>query len=423
MRNVFLAMGLFLSLSISAQWTTILPDTRTNRIDDICFLDYQNGFAIRNTGHVYKTNDGGKTWSSLLLNDTSYFRTIEFSTPNLGFIGTLDRLFYRTTDGGKTWEDIYHKLDTSVVAICGLSAPTPNVIYGTGAFYHDGYIIKSTDWGQTWSYIDMSAYASALVDIHFVSQDTGFVTGRAQDKSEGGIILYTTDGGVSWTEKIKTNRADEYVWKIQSPDGKHFFGAIEPSGISAGKEIYFLKSNDAGLTWTKDTLSNTWSYVQAIGFLDSLHGWSGGNKILFETKDGGETWHVDTLIKGNKYNRFIRIDNETGFLTGESIYLTSPGTVSVKESIASRKEVHELIIRPNPTANDFIIELKLGRKTNCLMELFSAEGKLLETIEFGKKQAGEFTYDVALEKYNGNMFFVSLKTNEKHYFAKVIRVK
>src|SRR5690606_11116016 len=115
-----------------------------------------------------------------------------------------------------------------------------------------------------------SPCASSLVEIHFLSADTGFVCSQADSLSDGGIILYTTDGGQDWQTVYKTLTNLYYIWKIQSPDGINYFAAV--SSVPAAGNTTFLKSTDAGMTWTQGIVDTTWRDIQKIGFLDSLKG-------------------------------------------------------------------------------------------------------------------------------------------------------
>src|SRR5690606_10181004 len=131
--------------------------------------------------------------------------------------------------------------------ICGLSAPGQQVIYGCGAWFSPAYVIKSSDGGTTWTSIDLSQYATSLVDIHFIDEDHGFVSGQAAPLSDGGIVLYTADGGQIWEVKHKTYFPQDYIWKLQTPDGVHFFGAVESTPSS--ENVRMIKSADAGVSW------------------------------------------------------------------------------------------------------------------------------------------------------------------------------
>ena len=52
---------------------------------------------------------------------------------------------------------------------------------GTGTIFMGsiaGGVRKSVDGGNTWSFIDMSAYATSIIDLYFLNKDVGFATGK-----------------------------------------------------------------------------------------------------------------------------------------------------------------------------------------------------------------------------------------------------
>ncbi len=65
--------------------------------------------------------------------------------------------------------------------------------------------------------------------------------------SDGGVILYTYDGGESWNVKTLTYHPNDFVWKIQLLNDTLAFGAI--ANVAAGFKTRFLKSTDGGMSW------------------------------------------------------------------------------------------------------------------------------------------------------------------------------
>jgi photosystem II stability/assembly factor-like uncharacterized protein len=116
-------------------------------------------------------------------------RSVEFINNQKGFVGGLtssaaNNILLRTTDGGATWTDLTQLLDTIArTGICGFAIPDSNTIYGCGTWFTDSaYIVKSTDDGNTWSFIPMHMYATSLIDMYFLNKDTGFVTVKARNR-------------------------------------------------------------------------------------------------------------------------------------------------------------------------------------------------------------------------------------------------
>ena len=181
MKNYCLLIFLFtISLSAQLQWQplpSMIANGNNQRFDDVFFINDSVGWAANGAyASVYKTIDGGVTWTLQLSENSAalpgnyYFRNIEFLNENIGFVGTLNGVFLKTIDGGSTWTMVTN-FTTNPAAICGLDAVGTSTIYGCGAYFSPAYMIKSVDSGETWQYIDMSAYAVALVEVLFINEN------------------------------------------------------------------------------------------------------------------------------------------------------------------------------------------------------------------------------------------------------------
>ncbi|MFT5668704.1 MAG: photosystem II stability/assembly factor-like uncharacterized protein [Vicingaceae bacterium] len=420
MKTLVFLMSLLISLIAQAQWTTSFG-INSGRNDDICFINDSVGYvAGGNRFRISKTIDGGSSWSNVFVNG-AYLRSIKFIDESTGFCGSLDSAFFMTTDSGSTWIDISQSISPRPRGICGISIPDDSTIYGCGIYNEPAFIIKSTDRGLSWSHIDMSLYAKALVEVHFVSRDTGYASGRANPLSDGGVILSTTDGGLTWQSVFKTMRSLDYVWKIQSPDGKNFFGSV--SSAPHSPNTTFLKSTDRGFNWTQGVVDTTWYDIQMIGFIDSLKGWTGGAAALFETIDGGQTWNrtISAITGGSYYNRFTKKNDSSAFISGARVYQYIANTLLtgfVHEEKKESIDIHSIQIIPNPTSS-LRFNVELGNKTNAIIQLINMGGNILETFYNGELPAGEHTF-YSKKRFKPQSMFLVMRTNEGLFSEKVI---
>ena len=172
---------------------------------------------------VYKSTDGGKTWTNVGLRETRQISRIVVhpTDPNVVFVGALghaygpnpERGVFKSTDGGNTW---VHALDLgSDIGVSDLSIATgnPSVLFAGAWQAHR----------PTWS-----AY--------------GPIEG-----GQGGLFR-TTDGGANW-KRLKGNGLPDGDWGrvgvTVSPDGRRVYALL-----SAGKQSGLYRSDNGGDTWT-----------------------------------------------------------------------------------------------------------------------------------------------------------------------------
>lgn len=399
---------------------SILDNVNSQRFDDVFFLNENLGWAANGSAAaIYKTTDGGENWTLQLAEQTPqlpgnyYFRNVEFLDENIGFVGTLNGKFLKTGDGGSTWS-IVANFPTTPQAICGIDCVGTSTVYGCGAYFAPAYIIKSTDSGATWQYINMSAYAVALVEVLFIDENTGYASGQS---TAGGTILKTTDGGMSWTEIYNTNIAGEYVWKLQvlNSDSQVIFGAVESVAPHLGK---LVRSLDNGVTWVSHDVPDT--DIQAVGFLTADHGWMGGHSSEFlETFDGGATWN--NIHVGSNLNRIQILGDNLAYASGGTIYKFSDTTLGNSNFTERPRVPLNASINPNPVRDKLTVTIEFTEPDHLRLELYDASGRRIKELQrdnidaAGKKS---YTFDFP---YTPGIYLVNLHTNTGRQSIKFVK--
>ena len=226
----------------------------TSWINAIEMLDGTNGFAVGGRwttatgGIVLRTTDGGGTWTALkvstdtvfkavtagddchagqnldtvIVNRTSRLHGVSFVDANTGWAVGMSGIIVKTTDGGATWEhqntqyfcEEYDDMtgdciDSSLVSGGYLFYDLNDVYFadantgwavGTADSTGANVILYTTDGGATWTHQDVG-FGVDLKDIAFSDASNGWIAGT------GGIAYVTSDGGLTWSE-IATNADD-----------------------------------------------------------------------------------------------------------------------------------------------------------------------------------------------------------------------
>ncbi len=421
MKHLSLLVYLLPFILYSQTWqpTSITPNTNGQRFDDVFFINDNIGWAANGYyAAVFKTTDGGNTWteqvSSSDLGGSYYFRNIEFINENIGFLGTLNGKFFSTNDGGTTWTEVTN-ISPNPQAICGIDAVGTSTIYGCGAYFSPACIIKSTDSGVNWQYIDMSAYATALVEIFFADESTGYACGR---NANGACILKTTDGGSTWTELFNSNIPGEYVWKFQILENAPnvFFGAISSIAPNPGK---LIKSVDSGTTWNSYDAPET--DVQAVGFINENKGWMGGHTTgFYETVDGGQTW--TNLNVGSNLNRIFVISPALAYASGTSIYKFTDASLNISE-VESNSKTLDIHIKNNPVDTTLEFSIYFHNNDNLLIELYDSKGTFIKQLsrEIITATGIEKHYAFDVSELSSGTYFLNLHNNFQRESIKFIK--
>ncbi len=168
---------------------------------------------------MYKSTDGGKTWSHIGLDRTRQISKIAVDprNPNVVFVAaqgspygaTADRGIYRTTDGGANWEKVHYVDENSGVSDLSMDMTNPRVIYA--AYWdHRRYpwkvqsggpgsgLWKSTDGGDTWTQMKKGLPKGTLGKM-------GISVSRAMPnrvwaiiEADNGGLYRSDDGGNNW---------------------------------------------------------------------------------------------------------------------------------------------------------------------------------------------------------------------------------
>ncbi len=167
-------------------------DTAGVFLTHLAFFDTLEGVAIGTQYRLIRTQDGGNTWTneSAPLIITSAAEVFGDSTI---CVGTNER-FRISHDRGKTWTGTGF-IQASPRDFFFLNKDTlfATSYSGTGAYFS-----YSFNGGATWQHNSLQNGIEPY-GIYFKSDGEGYVVGRDQVNNNYGIILKTTDWGQSWS--------------------------------------------------------------------------------------------------------------------------------------------------------------------------------------------------------------------------------
>ena len=184
-------------------------------LESVYFEDAQNGWTVADSGGIYKTADGGTSWTKL---DSGTREDL------------LDVAFL--SDGSKAW-----------------------------AVGYEGAVVHSTDGGETWS-AQNSGTDAVLYSVWFASETFGRCRRRRRDR-------YPNDGrriymGGPWN-------------RVRTEDLFGVFFLDESNGWAVGARNLVVRSTDGGATWTMEETTSSGDSLKGIMFTNVNSGLAAGS--------------------------------------------------------------------------------------------------------------------------------------------------
>ena len=231
---------------------------------------------------VYKSTDGGNSWSFVGLPDAGLIGKVAVhpKDADVAYVAAVGHPFgdneqrgvFRTTDGGENWEKVLYISDSTGVVDLALNPNNPREIYA-GAWSG-----QRTPWTM--------------------------VSGS----KEGGIYK-STDGGDNWTELTNglpqgvVGKTSVTVSPAQSSRVWALIEAPEPKG-----GLY--RSDDHGETWTqvndnRQHLQRAWYYTHIYAHPTDPNTVYSLNTRFYESTDGGETFDSYGVPHGDEHDLWI----------------------------------------------------------------------------------------------------------------------
>ncbi len=287
-------------------WTTVLATTPLSPNDrSICFSDSLYGWALRNNSSIYKTVDGGKTWSIININLGFYYiNGISFINRNTGWIsaesdGAIHQIA-KTTNGGNSWTIIANNLSFQPGQIIMFNA-NKGVVMAISSPPFANNIATTSNGGYGWSYQNVGDGMPVSM-LFFLDSLKGWAAGLVD------YTARTSNGGINWI--LMPN-------SIGNP-GSIFFVDSANGWISENSSHrYVWKTTNKGLNWEINR-TLTPDQCMDIYFKNINEGWmSVSNGILWKTSDGGTNWIAQ--IEPTSINSMDFINSNTGWTVSPSI--------------------------------------------------------------------------------------------------------
>ncbi|HVB65146.1 MAG TPA: glycosyl hydrolase, partial [Nitrolancea sp.] len=299
-------------------------------------------------GGVWKTTDGGTYWENI---SDGFFKTaavgalaVSMSDPNVIYAGMGETAIrgnvshgdgvYKSTDGGQTWTNV-GLADTRAIAKVRIHPSNPDLVY-VAALGHvwgpnsERGVYRSKDGGQNWEQILFRSEKAGAIDLSMDPHNPRVLyatTWEAQrypyklnSGGEGSGIFKSTDGGDSWTEitrnpGLPTGVLGKIGISVSPAQTNRVYAIVEAIDGAV------FRSDDGGATWLRLSEEGglrwrSWYYhhifadpqnADTVWVLD-------GN--CYKSIDGGKTFSKVATPHGDNHDLWIDPHNTQRMIEG-----------------------------------------------------------------------------------------------------------
>ncbi len=276
---------------------------------------------------IYRSLDGGQTWKNMGLTDSRHIGRVQIDphNPDVVYVAAVGHLWgpnkergvYKTTDGGKTWTNVlFINEDTGVIDLA-MDPQSPMTLYAAAyqrrraPFGFNGggpgsAIYTTVDGGQTWKKLttDLPEGPTGRIGIDIYRSNPNIVYAIIEN-AKGGVFR-SEDRGEHWRKMSDLDSRPMYYSQIR----------IDPNN---DQRIWQLAapmyvSDDGGKTWATNIVTRIHGDFHAMWIdpRDSNHMLTGSDGGIHESYDRGRSWDfINTIPLGQFYE--VSVDNQNPF--------------------------------------------------------------------------------------------------------------
>ncbi len=372
----------------------------------VYFINDQTGFVSGGIT-IFKTTNGGISWTGKILPDTSMIYSIRFENQLTGYAcggrGVNNYVSYqylfKTTNGGDNWTKIFNTTGSMTSEYFYDVYSQNNFICladgGFGSMATVGSVICSTNGGVSYPYY-LNMYDESFDKLSFINSQTGWVSARKETDTQVGErrIYKTTNSGANWT--LQFHDASQYMGYSSLMNVRFINSNTGFTLYRAREKAKFAKTTNGGLNW--DTVSFTHQNSQAMFFVNANTGWIGGtsstdSELIRRTTNSGQSWQTQKIGNG-QINSIFFINDMTGWAVGLNnlILKTVTGGVTDIKVVSDELPASYSLSQnyPNPFNPVTRIRYDLPRAGVVRLAVYDIMGREVETIVNERQAAGSY---------------------------------
>jgi photosystem II stability/assembly factor-like uncharacterized protein len=383
-----------------------------------------------NSGGVYKSVDGGKTWRQKVRGFTNSYTTyilIDSTNNNRLYAGiggvkstfplTPDIFFeggiLMSADAGESWLPLTLPagVNTNVFIDMVIRGAEQKIIYASGQLHRQDAptaygLIKSSDGGATWSIINPPGTTIYGFDVY--KNDSNIIYGH--DDSPQRKVYKSLDGGASWA--VIPNASFFGTIRIHPNDAQTVFYTgfhtimKSTNGLHSAVAVY----EDASLTSAQQMLDIEISESNPNVVWACAKGY-----YLYKSTDGGNAFVKITAMRDSVYKNPVAVQEKISGAMPQKFALEQnyPNPFSRGATFSARSG-------GNPATT---IRFYLPQRERVTLKVFDLYGREVATLAEEEFQAGEHAILFDPQNLPGSIYFYSLTAGKFKQTRKAVLLK
>ncbi len=243
--------SVYKSIDGGLSWSVSNSGIPSIKLNSISFTDASNGTVVGTNGSIYATNTGGSSWVLQASGTTNNLLKVKYFNDSLVAVGEFGTLLLNKGSG---WTSVATRTRSDLRSASGTNMNDIHICGG------GGFIRNNRSGNIKFNNFEINPMLANLTDIFYYDFNKGWAV-----SSLNYVIIYTTNGGTTWG--MPTGAAVAFNWVAKSPSGGGIGNNLCPHPTDRNS-MFVVYGNSV---FASRDRSETWTQIATISIGSSCH--------------------------------------------------------------------------------------------------------------------------------------------------------